>query len=50
VWIEAEMPIRAARFGEVGVDGLMVEVKNFLAGIALVVGVDRFKQAGNNGR
>ncbi|MCY1535847.1 hypothetical protein D9M68_712710 [compost metagenome] len=48
--IEPEMPERAARLGEVGVDRLVVQVQNLASGIAFVVGVHRLDQAGNDGR
>jgi hypothetical protein len=44
VGIEAEVPVAALAVGEVRVDRGVVEVQHFLAGIALVVLVDRVQQ------
>ena len=50
IGIEAEMPIAAFAVGQIRVDGRMVQVNDFLAGVALVVLVDCVQQGGGDAR
>mmetsp|Transcript_57664 Transcript_57664/g.135770 ORF Transcript_57664/g.135770 Transcript_57664/m.135770 type:complete len:224 (+) Transcript_57664:1018-1689(+) len=44
VGVEAEVPVAALAVGQVGIDGRVVQVDDFLAGVALVVFADRVAQ------